>query len=123
MDRTADLPVVAREAILSWYDEHGRALAFRRTIDPYAVLVAETMAQQTQAARAATYWERFIARFPTIATLAAASPAEVLREWQGLGYDRRAVNLWRAARDVVDQYDGRVPDTIEGLDALPGVGP
>jgi A/G-specific adenine glycosylase len=123
MERTADLPKAARESILAWYREHGRTLAFRRTTDPYAVLVAETMAQQTQAARAASYWERFLDRFPSVGALAAASPADVLREWQGLGYDRRALNLWRAARVVVDRHGGRLPEAVGDLDALPGIGP
>ena len=123
MERTTDLPRAARKAILAWYREHGRTLVFRRTTDPYAVLVAETMAQQTQAARAASYWERFIDRFPSVAALAAASTADVLREWQGLGYDRRALNLSRAARVVVDRHGGRLPDTVGDLEALPGIGP
>jgi A/G-specific adenine glycosylase len=119
-------PAVAtalRDAILAWYEERGRPLAFRRTADPYAILVAEAMAQQTQAARAAAYWERFIARFPTADDLAAASPADVLREWAGLGYDRRAVALWRAARIIVARHGGRVPSSVDELQALPGVGP
>ena len=78
-------PAAARRAILAWYAERGRPLAFRRTTDPYAILVSEAMAQQTQAARAAEHWERFIVRFPTVDALAAASPADVVREWQGLG--------------------------------------
>lgn len=110
-------------AILGWYAEHGRPLAFRRTKDPYAILVSEAMAQQTQAARAAVYWGRFITRFPTVHALAAATPAEVLREWQGLGYDRRGLALWRAAKRIVTDHGGRVPDSIEELEALPGVGP
>ena len=117
------VPAAARDAILAWYAEHGRPLAFRRTTDPYAVLVAEAMAQQTQASRAAAYWERFMVRFPTVAALASAKPADVLRVWQGLGYDRRALALWRAARIIVTDHGGRVPDSISALEALPGVGP
>jgi A/G-specific adenine glycosylase len=117
------LPRPARDAVLAWYRPDRRGLAFRRTSDPYAVLVAETMAQQTQAARAAAYWERFVATFLTVDALAAASPAEVLRAWQGLGYDRRALALWRAARMIVAEHGGRVPDSIDALEALPGVGP
>ncbi len=121
-----DLPGVAapaQDAILAWYAEHGRPLAFRRTTDPYAILVSEAMAQQTQASRAAAYWERFMIRFPSVAALASATPADVLREWHGLGYDRRALALWRAARVIVADHGGRVPDSIEALQALPGVGP
>ena len=117
------LPAEARDAILAWYAERGRPLAFRRSRDPYAVLVSEAMAQQTQAARAATYWERFMARFPTIAALAEATPADVLREWQGLGYDRRALALWRTARIVMAEHGGHLPSTVAALEALPGVGP
>lgn len=117
------VPGAAREAILAWYAERGRPLAFRRTSDAYAVLVSEAMAQQTQAARAAAHWERFMARFPTVDALAAATPAEVLREWRGLGYDRRALALRRAAQVIRDEHGGHVPDTIEALEVLPGVGP
>jgi len=117
------VPSPARAAILAWYAEHGRRLAFRRTRDPYAVLVSESMAQQTQAARAAEYWERFLGRFPTVEALAAATPADVLRAWQGLGYDRRALALWRTARIVVDEHDGRIPSTVAELEKLPGIGP
>ncbi len=116
-------PPAARDALLAWYRAEGRPLAFRRTSDPYAILVSEAMAQQTQAARAAAYWERFMAQFPTIEALAAASPADVLRAWQGLGYDRRGLALWRAAGVIVRDHGGVVPDTVEALDALPGVGP
>jgi A/G-specific adenine glycosylase len=117
------IPIDARRAILDWYAERGRPLAFRRTRDPYAVLVSEAMAQQTQAARAAEAWERFLVRFPTVFVLAAAAPADVLRQWAGLGYDRRALALWRAARILVEEHGGQVPDDLEALQALPGVGP
>ncbi len=123
VSRSLSVPGGARDAILGWYATNGRSLAFRRTTDPYGVLVSEAMAQQTQAARAAAHWERFIARFPTVASLAAASPADVLRQWQGLGYNRRALALWRAAGVIIEKHDGRVPDSIEELEALPGVGP
>jgi A/G-specific adenine glycosylase len=121
--RPRRVPAAARQAILDWYADHGRRLAFRRTNDPWAVLVSEAMTQQTQATRAAVYWERFIDRYPTAAALADASPADVLRAWQGLGYDRRAMALWRAAGVIVRDHDGRVPDRLEALEALPGVGP
>ena len=123
MDPVAPLIPDIRDAILDWYGTHGRTLAFRRTSDPYAVLVSEVIAQQTQAERAATRWERFMTRFPTLAALATASPADVLREWQGLGYDRRGLALWRAARMIRDEHGGHVPASIEELQALPGVGP
>lgn len=125
MSATNEHPdVTALAAILDgWYRTNGRDLAFRRTSDPYAVLVSEAMAQQTQAERAATYWERFMVRFPTVEALAGATPADVLREWRGLGYNGRAIRLWRSARMIRDEYDGRVPDSLEQLQRLPGVGP
>ena len=123
MPTPTSVPPEARDAILAWYAEQGRPLAFRRTRDPYAILVSEAMAQQTQASRAAAYWERFMEQFPTVEALAAATPAAVLRAWQGLGYDRRALALWRTARIVVDEHGGRIPSTVAELQALPGIGP
>jgi A/G-specific adenine glycosylase len=120
---TPSIPAAARIAILAWYADRGRRLAFRDTADPYAILVSEAMAQQTQAARAADHWMRFLRRFPTVGDLAAASPADVQRAWQGLGYNRRALALWRAARVIEAEHGGRVPDTVEQLERLPGVGP
>jgi A/G-specific adenine glycosylase len=110
-----------RARVLEWFGEAGRDLPWRGTRDPYRVLVAEVLAQQTQAARAAAAWPRFLERFPGLEALAAAAPAEVLRAWQGLGYNRRALALHRTAQAVVER--GGWPDTIEGLAALPGVGP
>jgi A/G-specific adenine glycosylase len=116
------VPPEARDAILAWYAANGRRLTFRETNDPYAILVSEVIAQQTQAARAAEYWQRFLARFPTVAVLAAASPADVQRAWQGLGYNRRALAIWRASRAIEAEHGGKVPDSVEDLEALPGVG-
>jgi A/G-specific adenine glycosylase len=110
-------------AVLSWWERHGRQLNFRRTCDPYAVLVAEVIAQQTQIARVEPAWQAFLSRFPSVATLAAASPADVLRQWQGLGYNRRALNLHRAAQAVMERHAGVVPASVEALMALPGIGP
>jgi A/G-specific adenine glycosylase len=112
-----------RTAVLDWYRSNGRQLAFRRTIDPWAILVSEFMAQQTQAARAAVAWERFLIAFPTPAALAAASPADVLRAWRGLGYNRRALSLRAAAIQIVERHGGSVPEDLDALDALPGIGP
>ena len=112
-----------RASVLGWYDESGRHLAFRGTTDPYLVLVSETILQQTQVSRGGPAWETFTGRFPTIEALAAASPAEVLRAWRGLGYNRRALNLHRAARIVVDELGGRLPRDVADLERLPGVGP
>jgi A/G-specific adenine glycosylase len=110
-------------AALDWFDDHGRDLAFRRTADPWAVLVSEVMAQQTQAARAAEAWTAFIERYPSPAVLAAASDADVIRAWRGLGYNRRAIALRAAATRIVRDHDGAVPDSLEALQALPGIGP
>jgi A/G-specific adenine glycosylase len=102
--------------LAAWYDANRRPLPWRRTTDPYAVLVSEVMSQQTQVERVVSRWERWIARWPTIEALADASPADVIREWQGLGYNRRALNLHRAARQIADR--GWPDDLTE----LPGVG-
>ena len=119
----AALPDEARAAVLAWYDDRGRTLAFRSTRDPWAVLVSEVMAQQTQIARVVGAWGTFLDRFPTPAALAASSPADVLRAWRGLGYDRRALNLRRAAIAIRDVHGGSVPDDIGALERLPGIGP
>jgi A/G-specific adenine glycosylase len=117
------LPADTRAAVLAWFDAGGRALSFRGTRDPYAILVSEVMAQQTQISRVVDAWSRFIDRFPTVAALAAASPADVLRAWRGMGYDRRALNLHRAARLIVAEHAGQVPSDIAALERLPGIGP
>ena len=106
--------------LLRWYAEHGRALPWRGTRDPYPVLVSEVMLQQTQAARVAPYYERFLARFPDEHALATAPTADVLGAWSGLGYNRRALALQRAARIVVAEG---WPREDAGLRRLPGVGP
>lgn len=121
-DADALVPPALREAILAWYAAHGRTLAFRATADPYAVLVSELMAQQTQAARAAEAWVAWMARWPTVADLAEASVADVVRAWAGLGYNRRALALHRAAKAIADEHGGRVPDDLAALERLPGVG-
>jgi A/G-specific adenine glycosylase len=112
-----------QSAVIEWYAANGRDLAFRSSTDPWAILVSEVMAQQTQAARAAEAWSPFMARFPTPAALAAASPATVIRAWRGLGYNRRALALRRAAVAITEEHDGRVPDTLWALLQLPGIGP
>lgn len=112
-----------QRAILGWYDANGRSLPFRGTRDPYAILVSEVMAQQTQIGRVSEAWSRFMATFPTIDALAASSPADVLRAWRGLGYNRRALNLWRATQVVVTEHGGVLPVNVESLQRLPGIGP
>ncbi len=113
----------AREAILAWYDARGRALPFRGDGDPYAILVSEVMAQQTQISRVSAHWSAFLATFPSVERLAAAPTADVLRAWRGLGYNRRALNLQRAARTIVSEHGGRVPREVAALQRLPGIGP
>ena len=108
------------DAILDWYGAVRRDLPWRRTTDPYAILVSEVMLQQTQVARVVPRYEAWLERWPAAAALAGATPADVLREWVGLGYNRRALRL-REACSIVAR-DGW-PRTAEGLRALPGVGP
>ena len=103
--------------LLKWFAEHGRDLPWRRTRDPYAILVSEIMLQQTQVERVLPRYEAWLKRWPTVDSLAAAAPADVIREWQGLGYNRRALNLHRAAERVA--AGGWPADLTE----LPGVGP
>lgn len=116
------LPLVG-EALVRWFASSQRQLPWRQRRDPYAVLVSEFMLQQTQVATVVPYFERFMARFPTVGALAAASLDEVLEVWQGLGYYRRARYLHEAARTVVQRYGGRIPDDPGELRKLPGVGP
>jgi A/G-specific adenine glycosylase len=103
--------------LLAWFDANGRDLPWRRTRDPYAILVSEVMAQQTQVERVVPRWQRWLERWPTVEALAAAPAADVIREWQGLGYNRRALALHRAAQQVAAH--GWPDDLTE----LPGVGP
>ena len=104
------------DLLLAWFAEHGRDLPWRRTRDPYAILVSEVMAQQTQVERVVPRWQRWLERWPTAEALAGASAADVIREWQGLGYNRRALSLHRAAQQVAAR--GWPDDLTE----LPGVG-
>jgi A/G-specific adenine glycosylase len=114
----------AREALLDWFACARSDYPWRRhRNDPYAVLVSEVMLQQTQATRVAERFPVFLARFPTVHALAAARPGDVLRVWAGLGYNRRALALHRAARSVVQRSDGRLPHEPDRLVELPGVGP
>jgi len=112
-----------RRALLEWADGGLRPLPWRGTRDPWWVLVSEVMLQQTQADRVVAYWHAFVRRFPTPTSCAAARRAEVVRVWEGLGYNRRAVMVHRAAELVVERHQGAVPDDLGALLALPGVGP
>jgi A/G-specific adenine glycosylase len=111
-----------RRSLLDWYRKHGRDLPWRRTQDPYAILVSEFMLQQTQVATVIPYYHDWLRRFPDFAALAAASEHEVLHAWQGLGYYARARNLRATARIVMEKHGGRFPKTSEAMRALPGVG-
>ena len=103
--------------LLAWYSQNKRPLPWRETTDPYAILVSEVMLQQTQVERVVPRWQAWLEKWPTVEALAAASPGELIVEWQGLGYNRRAINLHRAARHVAAHG---WPDE---LTELPGVGP
>jgi A/G-specific adenine glycosylase len=109
--------------LLAWADANRRDLPWRRTRDPWAVLVSELMLQQTQVARVVPRYHAFLQRFPTPSACATASVADVIRLWAGLGYNRRAVNLHRAAVVVASEHDGALPADLDALLALPGVGP
>ena len=111
-----------RGALLRWYRRHRRDLPWRRSRDPYAIWISETMLQQTRVETVIPYYERFLRRFPDMETLADADLDDVLGEWAGLGYYGRARNLHRAARVVAEEHDGALPDSAEGLRTLPGVG-
>ncbi len=107
--------------ILAWYQEHGRDLPWRRTTDPYKILVSEVMLQQTQVDRVVPKYHSFLAQFPTIGSLASASRADVIKEWSGLGYNRRAVYLHEFAKAIVER--GAWPTTPDEFAKLPGIGP
>lgn len=106
--------------IISWFQENGRALPWRGTKDPYAIWLSEIILQQTRIAQGWEYWERFMAQYPKVEDLAAASEDDVLRLWQGLGYYSRARNLHAAAKQIVAL--GKFPDTLEDIKSLKGVG-
>ncbi len=117
----ADLPAL-HGAMLTWFERVRADLPWRHRDDPYAVWVSEVMLQQTQVATVVPYYERFLARFPTVQALAAAPLDDVLKLWQGLGYYRRAHMLHRAARQIVAEHGGRLPRDPAALQKLPGVG-
>ena len=126
VDNKALAPASAKrqfqQRLSQWYRRSGRDLPWRRTTDPYAILVSEVMLQQTQVERVLEFYRRFLARFPTVAALAAAPVDDVLVAWQGLGYYRRARNLHLAAQQIMARHHGVFPDTFEEVAALPGVG-
>ena len=116
-------PPSLQPALLGWADRSLRNLPWRLTRDPWAILVAETMLQQTQVSRVIERWTQFLERFPDPASCAGATPADLLRELAGLGYNRRALMLHRAAIAIHQNHGGRVPVELDDLLALPGVGP
>lgn len=111
-----------RKKLLRWYDKHKRDLPWRRSRDPYAIWLAETMLQQTQVKTVLPYYEKFLAAFPTVEALARAPLERVLRLWSGLGYYRRAENLHKAARQVTGEHRGKIPQDYDQLRALAGIG-
>ena len=111
-----------RRRLLVWYRRHQRPLPWRRTRDPYAILVSEIMLQQTQVSRVESYWTRFLERYPRVDDLASASSDAVHDSWAGLGYYARARNLHAAAKTVVRDHGGRFPADPDALRKLPGIG-
>ena len=109
-----------QDAVLAWYSQNARDLPWRGTRDPYAILVSEVMLQQTQVVRVVPRYTQWLERWPTVAALAAAAPADVIRAWSGLGYNRRAVNLHRCAQAVAER--GGFPCEPDELEKLPGIG-
>ena len=113
---------VFQRTVLDFYKKHGRNFPWRKTKDPYKILVSEIMLQQTQVTRVVDFYARFLKRFPTLQKLAESSLSAVLKEWQGLGYNRRAKMFHEAARQIVKKHRGKVPRLYSELVALPGVG-
>lgn len=123
--RNAPPPAAVRRfqrLLLAWYRASGRKLPWRRTRDPYRILVSEVMLQQTQVERVKGFYRRFVRRYPSFADLAAAGEPQVREAWDGLGYYARARNLQRTARIVVDQHGGRLPADAHMMRQLPGIG-
>src|SRR5262245_390438 len=108
--------------LLAWFKRHARDLPWRRTRELYAIWISEIMLQQTQVATVIPYWQRFLGRFPDVASLAAANEHDVLRLWEGLGYYRRARQLHATAHQIVERHKGVFPDSYEAVRSLPGIG-
>jgi len=118
-----DNPDVLATALIRWFNKSARDLPWRRTRDPYAIWLSEVMLQQTRVETVIPYYERFLSRFPDVRALALADIDEVLSLWSGLGYYRRARELHRCAKEVVDKHDGVFPSDVPGLRSLRGIGP
>lgn len=111
-----------QKKILDWYASHQRDLPWRKTRDPYKILVSEVMSQQTQIGRVIPKYEAWLETFPTVEALANAKTTDVLKMWSGLGYNRRALNLQKTAQIIVKEYQGRFPECYKELEKLPGIG-
>ena len=111
-----------QSSLLQWFEKNGRDLPWRKTRDPYAIWVSEIMLQQTQVTTVIPYYENFLKSFPTLRHLAKANLSKVLKVWEGLGYYSRARNLHRASQIVSNHFHGKIPDTLEDLLSLPGIG-
>ena len=109
-------------SVIDWYDCGHRALPWRATRDPYRIWISEIMLQQTRAETVVSYYERFLARYPTVEALAGADEQELLKSWEGLGYYSRARSLQKAAREIVEKHGGELPADVRKLRALPGIG-
>ena len=110
------------EALLAWYDRNARVLPWRNIHDPYTTWLSEAMLQQTRVETVLSYYDRFLSRFPTLADLAGAEAEDVLKVWQGLGYYSRARNLWKGARQVMEEYGGKLPTDPDKLSRISGIG-
>lgn len=122
MIRNKEQKSLFQRQLIHWFAMAGRDLPWRRTRDPYKILISEVMLQQTQVERVQDYYQRFLATFPTVQDLAKASLEQVLDCWKGLGYYNRARNLHRTAQEVVERYGGNFPSTLAELAKLPGIG-
>jgi A/G-specific adenine glycosylase len=111
-----------RRCLKAWFRTNARDLPWRRTHDPYAIWISEIMLQQTQVTTVERYFPRFLAEFPSVAALAAASESDVLRQWEGLGYYRRARQMHAAARQIVSDHRGQFPVEFDAVRQLPGIG-
>jgi len=120
--RTQDFPAI-RNILSDWYDQNARDLPWRHTDDPYLIWVSEIILQQTRVAQGLPYYERFVKTFPDVYKLANATETQIKKLWEGLGYYRRADLMHRAARQIVNEHDGKFPRTADELQKLPGIGP
>ncbi|HIA03448.1 MAG TPA: A/G-specific adenine glycosylase, partial [Myxococcales bacterium] len=110
------------KALCAWFETNGRNLPWRETQDPYHIWLSEIMLQQTQVATVMSYYPRFLKRFPNIKTLAQAPEDRVLKLWEGLGYYARCRNMHRSAQIIVEKHEGKFPQTLDEVVALPGIG-